>query len=175
MGKYNGNINPKIDLQSDIEGKLNANRQPPLKTQNYSSKKIHQLTENKNTLIDMAHHMNGGGKKKKTKGKIRRKTTKGKRRRKTTKGKRKRKTTKGNRRRKITKGRRRRKTIKSRRKQKGGKGIKLEVTEIESAPTVRGPINELTKQMVKLNAKQIQNANASSLNEPTDSVIRRFV
>ena len=164
MSKYNGTINRQVDPQSYISDTLNTNKEtltPETSMQNHSTFNIHTMTDNKRSFIDKTQEMNGMGKKKRRTNKKKRRTNKKKRRTKTkTKTKTKKRKTK------------RRKTIN--RKQKGGKGIKLEVAEIESAPTIRGPINELTKHMVKLNAIQIQNANASTITEPTNSVISRF-
>jgi hypothetical protein len=58
--------------------------------------------------------------------------------------------------------------------QTGGKGTILEFQEIPTVPSIRGPINELTKGMVLLNAKQIQNANASTTGDVDNSLSNRM-
>ena len=55
-----------------------------------------------------------------------------------------------------------------------GKGTVLEFQEIPTTPSIRGPINELTKGMVLLNAKQIQNANASTTGDVDKSLSARM-
>ena len=55
-----------------------------------------------------------------------------------------------------------------------GNGTVLEFQEIPTTPSIRGPINELTKGMVLLNAKQIQNANASTTGDVDQSLSIRM-